>query len=199
MAGAAARIADVPWLEPVALVGAVQRATKLSDAARARMQPWIAAAQGRYRVARELRDPESRTVALALLREAAFFALSALAVQADDAGAPPRSPGLAWAGFAPQAEPEANRPSEAELALVRAAFSAEDPLALEAVPNAEANPLRLAAEATVAWLLALAEIRTPKQLARARIVRGVLCAVVALSVVGVLIAYVLALGSIAPH
>ena len=198
MAGAAARFADVPWLEPVALVGAMARAARISDAARARMKPWVAAAEARYRVARELRDPESRTVALALLREAAFFALCALAVEAED-GAPPRSPGLAWEGFAPQAQAKANRPSEAELALVRAAFSAEEPLALEAVPSREANPLRLAAESTVAWLLALAEIRAPKELARARVVRVVLSAVAALAVLACLIAYGLALASIAPH
>ncbi len=199
MALTAARFADVPWLEPIALFGAMQRAGRLSDAARARMQPWAEAARARYRVARELRDVESQTVALTLLREAAFFALCALALEAEDATEPPRTAELAWQGLVPPAEIEANPPSERELALVRAAFSARDPLALDLVPRAEVNSLRLAAESTVAWLLALAEVRSPKELTRKRVLRVVLCAVLLIVGIAGLVAYGLALGALAPH
>ena len=187
----------MPWLEPIALFGAMSRAERLSDAARARMRPWAEAARVRYGVARELRDPETQTVALALLREAAFFALCALAAAAENAAELPRSSQAAWTSFV---VPEASPPNEAsELELVRAAFASDDPLALDAVPESEVNRLRLAAEAIVAWLLALAEVRPPKRLARLRLVRGITSGVVVIVALAGLIAYALALASVAPR
>jgi len=190
-----ARFADVPWIEPVALLGARQRAARVSDAARVRMKPWVEAAHARYRVARELRDSETQIVALSLLREAAFFALVALALAREEEA--PKTLGAAWTGCEMPSAGDTER--AAELSLVRAAFSAEDPLALDRTPAGELNALRLAAESTVAWLLALAEVRSPRELERLRLIRAVLCTLAALGILSGLIAYGCALASVSPR
>jgi hypothetical protein len=185
------------WLEPVVLIHASERACKVSAEARARMKPWVVAAQARFRVARELRDPETQTVALGLLKEAAFLALCGLEA-AESAGEPQaRSSNEAWQQF----EARAGTPSGApeQLALVRAAFSTDDPLSLDRVAPRRANELRLAAEASVAWLLALAEIRTQSELSRARLVRSVLGLLGAVLIGWGLIAYWLSLTALEPH
>jgi hypothetical protein len=175
MAAESSRRIDVPWLEPVVLLGATRRAHGLSDEARARMKPWLLAARARFRVARELRDAATQIVALSLLSEAAFFALCGLE-SVDAAESPATTPKEAWARFDARAEKPSGAPEE--LSLVREAFSADGALALDLIDPASANTLRLAAETTVAWLLGLVEIRTPREISRARLLR------IALAVVG---------------
>jgi hypothetical protein len=185
------------WLEPIALLGASRRASKLSEAARARMKPWVEAAQARCKVARELRDLQTQSVALGLLKEAAFFALCALEAEESVAESGASSPKEAWQRFAARAEPPPGAPEQ--LAQVRAAFSADDDaLSLDQIAPREANELRLAAESTVAWLLRLVEIRKPAQLARARLVRCALAAVGLIVVVWGLVAYWLSLSALEP-
>jgi hypothetical protein len=186
------------WLEPLALLGAARRASKVSEEARTRMQPWVEAAQARYKVARELRDSQTQSVALGLLKEAAFFALCALETM-DSAPAPSaRSAQEAWQRFDARAEPPLGAPEQ--LAQVRAAFCADgDALSLDRIAPREANELRLAAETTVAWLLSLVEIRKPAQIARARLVRCTLAVVGLVVVVCCLVAYWLSLGALEPR
>lgn len=186
------------WLEPTLLLAASRRAAQLSDEARARMKPWVLAARARFQVARELRDAETQTVALGLLREAAFFALSALEAAHSAADLAARSPRAAWQRFDTLVEPSALSGAPEQLQLVRAAFGTDDALSVERLRPREANELRLAAEASVSWLLGLVEIRTAAQLARARWLRSGL-ALLSLVLIGWgLVAYWLSLAALAP-
>src|SRR5450432_2356470 len=132
---------DNSWLESVALVAASRRADKLSAEARVRMRPWVSAAQARFRVARELRDPESQTVALGLLKEAAFFALCALELADSEQELAARSPREAWERFEARAEDQAGAPEH--WPLVSAAFGSNDPLSVDLIAVSERNELRL--------------------------------------------------------
>jgi hypothetical protein len=197
MAAESSQSAVLAWLEPVALLGASRRAARLSTEARARLQPWVVAAQSRFRVARELRDAETQTVALALLREAAFFALCALEAVESTADSPKRSPAQAWERF--DALPQKPPGAPEQLGLVRAAFGTDAPLSVDLVPPSAANELRLAAEESVAWLLSLVEVRTPPELARARVIRSALALVGLVVVVWGLVAYWLSLAALEPR
>jgi len=188
---------DNSWLEPALLVRASRRAAQLSDAARARMKPWVMAARARFRVARELRDPETQTVALGLLAEAAFFALSALEAADSAVDSVGRSPKAAWQRLESLAESPAGAPEQ--LALVRAAFDTDDALSFERMAPEQANELRLAAEVSVAWLLTLVEIRTPAELGRARLMRSALAVVSAVLIGWGLVAYWLSLAALEPR
>jgi len=185
---------DSPLLEPILLRKAARRARVLTDSARARMSPWVKASRARYSVALELRDRETQPVALGLLREAAFFALCAIEVAEPAAPPPASSPKLAWERF--NALPESAE-APPELAVARTAFAADEALAVEKLDANEADELRPAAEQTVAWLLALAEVPTPKRLTRMRRVRTLLLTV-GLTVIGwTLLSYWLALAALA--
>ena len=185
---------DSPLLEPILLRKAARRARVLTDSARARMSPWVKASRARYSVALELRDRETQPVALGLLREAAFFALCAIKVAEPAAPPPASSPKLAWERF--NALPESAE-APPELAVARTAFAADEALAVEKLDANEADELRPAAEQTVAWLLALAEVPTPKRLTRMRRVRTLLLTV-GLTVIGwTLLSYWLALAALA--
>jgi hypothetical protein len=185
---------DSPLLEPILLRQASRRARVLTDSARARMRPWVKASRARYSVALELRDRETQPVALGLLREAAFFALCAIEVAEPTAPPPASSPKLAWERF--NALPESAE-APPELAVARTAFAADEALAVEKLDANEADKLRPAAEQTVAWLLALAEVPTPKRLTRMRRVRTLLLTV-GLTVIGwTLLSYWLALAALA--
>lgn len=189
--------AALAWLEPALLLEASRRSARLSAEARARMTPWVVAAQSRFRVARELRDPETRTVALGLLREAAFLALCALEAVDSTVDSRARSAAQAWQRFdeLPQKPPGAPE----QLALVRAAFGSSDALSVDLVPPSAENELRLAAEETVAWLLGLVDVRTPPELARARLIRSALALVGLGAVLWGLVAYWLSLSALAPR
>ncbi|HEX3773904.1 MAG TPA: hypothetical protein VHV51_05530 [Polyangiaceae bacterium] len=185
------------WFEPVALIEANARAKKVSAEARARVKPLALAARSRFRVARELRDAETQYVALSLLREAAFFALCAFESLEAEPEARATSPREAWSRFVARADEPPGAPEQLEL--VREAFANDDPWSLELVPRERVNDLRLAAEATVAWLLDLVELRTPSEIVRARIVRSLFAALgFALIALG-LIAYCQALVAIEPR
>ena len=189
----ATTLLESPWLEPALLVAASRRAVQLSDTARARMRPWVVASRARSSAARQLRDAETQVVALGLLREAAFFALCALELADPACQSASRSSAEAWQRFvAPEGAPE-------QLALVRSTFSAADPLSVDRLEPRQANQVRLAAESTVAWLLALAEIRTPSELARARLVRVALAVLCFVVFAWGLVAYWLSLLELAPR
>jgi hypothetical protein len=185
---------DSPLLEPILLRKATRRARVLTNSARERMRPWVDAAHARYAVALELRDRDTLVVALGLLRDAAYFALCAIEIAEPAAPAPPKSPKLAWERF--EQLPDANEAPPA-LAATRAAFATEDALAVDALAPYELERLRPAAEETVAWLLALAEIQTPKRLKWVRRVRTLLLTT-GLTVIGwTLLSYWVALVALA--
>jgi hypothetical protein len=145
-------------------------------------------------VALELRDRDTLVVALDLLRDAAFFALCAIEVAEPAAPEPPSSLRVAWQRF--EQLPEASEAPSA-LAMIRATFVAEGTLVLDALPPHELESLRPAAEETVAWLLGLAEIQTPKRLTFLRRVRTLLVTA-ALTVIGwTLLSYWVALAALA--
>jgi hypothetical protein len=182
------------WLEPVTLQLALARAERLSDDARVRTTPWVLAAQSRFRVARELRDLEAQPVALALLREAAFFALSALEQAESRSEAGSGSPERLWARF--NAVELGLSDSPPQLERVRAVFAAADPLAIDRMRADEMQKFRGLAEGCVGWLLALAEIRTLPQLRRARVVRSLLAVAASLVLLSGLVAYWLSLANL---
>ncbi|HEX2673377.1 MAG TPA: hypothetical protein VHM25_20990 [Polyangiaceae bacterium] len=185
---------DSPLLEPILLRKATRRARVLTNSARERMRPWVDAAHARYAVALELRDRDTLVVALGLLRDAAFFALCAIEVAEPAAPAPPSSPRLAWERF--DQLPDASEAPPA-LAATRAAFAADDALAVDALAPHELERLRPAAEEAVAWLLGLAVIQTPKRLKLLRRVRTLLLTV-GLTVIGwTLLSYWVALVALA--
>jgi hypothetical protein len=185
---------DSPLLEPILLRKATRRARVLTNSARERMRPWVDAAHARYAVALELRDRSTLVVALGLLRDAAFFALCAIEAAEPAAPAPPSSPRLAWERF--DQLPDA-REAPAALSATRAAFATEGPLAVDALAPQELERLRPAAEETVAWLLGLAEIQTPKRLKLLRRVRTLLLTI-GLTVIGwTLLSYWVALIALA--
>jgi hypothetical protein len=185
---------DSPLLEPILLRQASRRARVLTDSARARMKPWVKASRARYSVALELRDQETQTVALGLLREAAFFALCAIEVGEPAAPAPASSPKLAWERFN-QLPESAEAPPV--FAAARRAFATDEALAVEALDANEAEKLRPAAEQTVAWLLGLAEVHSPRRLTRMRRVRTLLLGVGLTVLVWTLLSYWLALAALA--
>jgi hypothetical protein len=185
---------DSPLLEPILLRKASRRARVLTDSARARMRPWVKASRARYSVALELRDRETQTVALGLLREAAFFALCAIEVGEPAAPPPATSPKVAWERF--NALPE-SADAPPVFAVARTALASDEALVVETLDSNEASKLRPAAEQTVAWLLGLAEVHTPKRLTRMRRVRALLL-VAGVTVIGwTLLSYWLALAALA--
>lgn len=185
---------DSPLLEPILLRRASRRARVLTDSARARMKPWVNASRARYSVALELRDRDTQTVALGLLRDAAFFALCAIEVGEPAAPPPATSPKLAWERFNELPECAEAPPV---FAVARTAFATDEVLAVETLDADQARKLRPAAEQTVAWLLGLAEVHTPKRLTRMRRVRTLLLAI-AVTVIGwTLLSYWLALAALA--
>lgn len=158
------------------------------------MRPWVDAARARLLVALEHRDRATLIVALGLLREAAFFTLCAIEVSEPAAPPPPSSPRLAWERF--EQLPEASE-APPTLALARAAFATDDPLALDRLTPYQLEDLRPAAEETVAWLLALAEIESPQRLTLRRRVRTLLLTL-GLTVIGwTLLSYWMALAALA--
>ena len=190
------RLLDTPLLEPVLLLAASRRALELPEAARQRMKPFVAAARARFRIALELRDAESQGTAFGLLREAAFLALRALEVSMPEQPAGPHSPRVAWERFsALPARPNA----PAALPLVRQVLASADVLATEACLPSDAAALRASAEEVVAWLLSLAEERSPQQLARARIVRSAVFVVSLIAIVWALLSYWFVLAALSPH
>jgi hypothetical protein len=160
---------DTASFEPFFLVRATRRARTLSESARSRMKPWVSAARARQRVALELRDEASRPIAFGLLRDAAFFALCALVVAEGDVETPASpSLGLAWLEDHSSTFPA----SPANSARGRTLLADLDPLHFDRISlSAEAGELRVSAEALVAWLLRCAEVRTPRQILRARCLR----------------------------
>jgi len=185
---------DSPLLEPILLRKASRRARVLTDSARARMRPWVKASRVRYSVALELRHRDKPKVALGLLRDAAFFALCALEVGEPAAPPPATSPKLAWERFNDLPESAEAPPM---FAVARSAFARDEALAVEALDANEVSKLRAAAEQTVAWLLGLAEVHTPKRLTRMRRVRTLLLGI-GLTVIGwTLLSYLLALSALA--
>ena len=189
-------VLDTPLLEPVLLLSASRRAARLPDAARARMKPFAAAARARFRVALELRDRESQGTAFSLYREAAFLALRALEMSTPEQPPEPHTPRSVWERFsALPARPDA----PASLAQVQAVLATEDVLATEAGIPADAAALRASTEQVVAWLLSLAEVRSPQELARARVLRSSAFVVSVVVVVWALLSYWFALGALAPH
>ncbi len=154
--------------ESLLLLDASRRAAALSDQARARMRPYTLAAQARYRVALELRDVESQGAAFGLLREAALLALYALAAADSDALPEARAHRAAWDDF--MAQERAGAPGS--LAEARIVLGSDDVLAADSVAASDAPILRAKAEESVAWLLSLAEVRSPPALKRARVVRS---------------------------
>ena len=171
---------DSPLLEPILLRKASRRARVLTNSARERMKPWVDAAHARYAVALELRDRDTLVVALGLLRDSAFFALCAIEVAEPAAPAAPSSPKLAWERFEQLADASEAPPA---LAMARAFFATEGALAVDSLAPQELERLRPAAEETVAWLLGLAEIQTPKRLKLLRRIRTLLLTV-GLTVIG---------------
>jgi len=185
---------DSPLLEPILLRKASRRARVLTDSARARMRPFVKASRARYSVALELRDRDTQTVALGLLREAAYFALCAIEVAELTPAAPATSAKLAWQRFDELPE-SADAPPV--LSVARTAFATDEALAVESLDANEVEKLRPAAEQSVAWLLGLAEVHTPKRLSRTRRVRTLLLSI-GLTVIGwTLFSYWLALAALA--
>jgi len=182
MSVALRRLLENPLFESLLLLQAGTRADSFSDEARARMRPWVDAAQSRFRVALELRDAETRPAVLSLLRESAFLALCAL--DAAQERALPATPAEAWERF------DASRTdAPVELESVRAFLASTDPLAADALQPARAAESRSAAELVVEWLLSLVEVRTHAQLTRARVLRCALFFAAAVLVVGALVSY----------
>jgi len=183
-----------PLLEPLLLRRASRRARVLTNGARARMRPWVEASRARYSVALELRDRDTQTVALGLLREAAYFALCAIEVAEPTAQAPASSPKAAWERFG-QLPESADAPPACGVA--RAAFATDEALAVDALSANEIEELRPAAEEAVAWLLGLAEIQTPKRLSLLRRVRTLLLSIGLTIMAWTLLSYWLALAALA--
>lgn len=186
---------DHPLLEPVLQRRAARRALAYTDAARARMAPHVALARAQYRAALELRDVETLVVAFGLLRDAARGALRALEHAREGASISP-SPEAAWDQFSAQSE-RADAPPTFER--VRAVLATkQDDLAAFVDALADPHELRVEAERTVAWLLELPELRTPAQIARARLVRSTLFVLALVAITWGLVGYWLALSALAP-
>ncbi len=186
---------DTPLLEPVLLLAAARRAEALPEAARARMKPFVAAARARQQVALELRDHESRAVAFGLLRDAALLALSALEAADSESLPEPRTPRVVWDRF--MLLERAGAPGS--LAEARIVLGTDDVLAPDFVPADDASRLRSSAEESVAWLLSLAEVRSVRDLSRARVVRSVLVVAAAIVLVWAGLSYWSALSALAPR
>jgi hypothetical protein len=179
---------DHPILEPLLLRRAARRAEGFSDAQRARMRPYLSLAEQQYRTALELRDDATRIVVWGLLRDAAFHALLALESASD--GALSSSLHRAWEGLGARAE------APAALERVRLVLASEDALVEIATSTVDLDELRPGAEETVAWLLGLAEVRSPKQIARLRALRVALFALASVLVLWALVSYWLALSAL---
>jgi len=195
MPAARTSLLDTPLLEPVLLRAAERRAEAVSEAARARMKPFVAGARARYLVALELRDRDSQGVAFGLLRDAALLALSALEAVDSESLAEPRAPRVIWDRFMALERPGA----PGSLAEARIVLGSDDLLAPDSVPANDASRLRSSAEESVAWLLSLAEVRSARELSRARVVRSSFLVVAAIAIMRAGLSYWFALAALAPH
>jgi hypothetical protein len=160
---------DIPLIESLALIQAGQRAQNYSDAARERMRPAVLAARARVSASRSLADERNTPAAVALLREALGLlrrALLAERLPEEDAA---QSLGAAWRRFE-NLESKPALPPDA-LSSLNALLESEDPLYADRLDAGAARELRLSLDAIVAWLAELAEIRTPGQIALARVLR----------------------------
>lgn len=133
------------------------------------MRPWVEAARARARVAQALAAAEDQGPALSLLREATAFASTAVLLAERER---PLSE-LSESAIANCLEAlAAAEGAPASLSGVLAAFSNPDPLALDALAVSQYEVLRVQAERVLHWLLGLAELRTPRELGRARWLRA---------------------------
>jgi hypothetical protein len=195
MPAARTSLLDTPLLEPVLLRAAERHAEAVSEAARARMKPFVAAARARYLVALELRDRDSQGVAFGLLRDAALLALSALEAVDSESLAEPRAPRVVWDRFMALERPGA----PGSLAEARIVLGSDDLLAPDSVAANDASRLRSSAEESVAWLLSLAEARSPRELSRTRLLRSSLFVAAVIAIVWAGLSYWFALAALAPH
>ncbi|MEO8906313.1 MAG: hypothetical protein ABI488_27115 [Polyangiaceae bacterium] len=190
------RLLNIPLLEPVLLLSASRRSAQLPNAARERMKPFAAAARARFRVALELRDRESQGTAFGLLREAAFLALRALEMSTPEQPPESHTPRSVWERF--NALP-ARSDAPAALAEAQEVLATDDVLETEARIPADAAALRASTEEVVAWLLSLAEVRSPQELKRARVVRSSVFVVALIVIVWALLSYWFVLGALSPR
>ena len=152
------------------------------------MRPYLNLAQQQYRTALELRDGETRIVFWGLLRDAAFHTLLALESAGD--GTLSLSPHQAWEGLGAQG----GAPSA--LAGARLVLASEGSLVELASSSVDLEQLRPGAEQSVGWLLTLPEVRSPKQVTRARAQRLALFTLALVAVVWALVSYWLALSAL---
>ena len=156
------------------------------------MRPFALAARARYRVALELRDVEAQSAAFALLREAALLALYALEVADREQPFEPRSHRATWDRF--MGDERAGAPGS--LAEARLVLGTDDALAADTLAPSDRQALRAKVEESVAWLLSSAEVRSPRELSRARIVRSSLFAVAFVAAVWAVLSYGVALAAL---
>ena len=179
---------DHPLLEPLLLRRAARLSLSFSDAQRARMRPYRSLAQQQFQTALELRDSETRIVFWGLLRDAAFHTL--LALESAGEGTLSSFSHQAWEGLGAHAD------APSALADTRRVLASEASLVELASSIANLDQLRPGAEQSVGWLLTLAEVRSPKQVARARALRVALFTLALVAVVWALVSYWLALSAL---
>jgi hypothetical protein len=162
-------------LEPLTLRRARALAASYPAERADRIRELRAAAGRRAAAARALRHEEHDVGALALEREAAALAISAWLLARGEHDGARLDAAEAWARM--------GSPPDAPAALEQARpwLAAEDPLAFDALSPRDARRARAATARALGWLLEQTELRTPRQVRWARVLRisGTLVAVAA--------------------
>jgi len=165
-------------LEPIWLGEALGRARALPAERAERIRSLGAAAHRRARAAGALRHDEHDVAALGLEREAALLAIAALAAAHSEHDGDLPSPARARALLEELAPKLRAAPAGIELA--REVLLADDALSLDALTPARARAARASSVKLLSWLLGNVEVRAPRELRWARVLRVAAAVLVAL-------------------
>ena len=177
-------------VEPVWLSRAQRTAASYAPDQAAQLRKLAEAAQRRLDAAVELRDERNLTVALALLREAAALAITALLVARGEYSATQSlQPSEAWRRLLLLVESGQLSRAPPEIEQARIPLSSADPLVIDSLPADGAGEARQAAEVVMRWLQGMFEARSVRSLRRQRVLRAAFLVLALLGVPLLLIAW----------
>jgi hypothetical protein len=176
--------------ELVLLEKAQQRSASLSDAQLTAMRAYHDAAVSRLTVARDIRGTAQAPVALELYREGALlYTLAYLASKEPNADVSALSPEATVRKLDETLDTDALRPPS-ELARVKPLLLAADPLAFDRLPSDQAEQSAQDLEIATRWLSRLFDVRSPRELKMARVLRLGVAGASALAVIVFLLVWI---------
>jgi hypothetical protein len=150
---------------------AEEKSAKLTDTQRATMRTYSEAAASRLTVARDIRGTAQTPVALELYRQSSlFYTLAFLSSKDQTLDVATLAPDAAFGKLDQALEANGAR-APAELAQVKPLLVSTDPLAPDRLPLDQGEQRAQELELTTQWLSRLFDVRSPRELRVARIIR----------------------------